>query len=176
MEIQYINPKPLNLNRETISFYAEKINKILNYSSSGKNIINIVEKKLGGKIVYLGLDAWNKNGGITIDGEKDFVIYLPEYTGVLRNSFAIAIGLGIYILYSRFGDIKMKIVKTKQKEIKNWNVINEELNCFATTFLMPEKLFRKKVFDYNFDAASLAWHFKVTTDIIKFRFDNLKFE
>ncbi len=135
----YKSPMKTNYTRSSIERFAEKVAQTIDYQPAA-DLVQLVEEKLGGKIEFL--DPYNigqsEDGSIIVDGPNNFIIYLPGFTGELRNKFTIAHELGHYFIHSEQGKTKLKAAR-RGSEPYEW-----EANWFAAAFLMPENKIKKE--------------------------------
>ena len=162
------NFEPSYLIDETLYQYGEYLGEVLGYKP-GEELDKYV-KRLGGNIHYstsLTEDESRKDGSIEIKGYRDFDIYLPNFTGSLRDRFTIGHELGHYFLHSKGGKITGKLARY------GTSLIEYEANCFSAGFLMPEKKFQKCL-DEKMSVIQIAGRFETSWSSVKFRRDYLE--
>lgn len=164
----YSPAEPIKLPKAEIFRIAEEIGKILEYKVGDE--LEPVVQKLGGKIIPQDFNEWlNGDGGeasITVNGEKDFDIFIPSIAGKYRNRFTIAHELGHYILHSKLGKKKIKVMRfldSSQNDRTEW-----EANWFAASFLMPKVAFLAELKKNN-DIFHLSSIFGVSPKAISIR-------
>ena len=142
--------------------FAQKTNFVA-CDENGKKRSDIFKyiSSLGGQIKYSS-DVYDRNGGsIEVKGKKDFVIYLSRFTSPKRDVFTIAHELGHFVLHSRLGSIRINAQRGNEDTLSE-----REANTFASEFLMPEELLRKK---YNNNLLELANDFNVSMSAMLYR-------
>lgn len=121
-----------------------------------------IVSRLGGRIEIHEFAELHETGSIRVDGAGVFTIFLPPYTGRLRDRFTVAHELGHYVLHSRFGKNRIRVAREGSGRTE-W-----EANWFAAAFLMPEKLFRQKIAEGASEGA-LAAFFQVSPAAVQVR-------
>ena len=131
----------------------------------GDDIVPILEK-FGGSIEYLGMNDWfeSADGSISVEGEREFKIFVSDFTGLLRNRFTIAHELGHYILHSDYGKHKIKAARSGTGRVES------EANYFAAGFLMPKKLFTQEL-EKSKEPLHLASKFMVSIPAAEIRIE-----
>lgn len=131
----YKTPEPVGIGKEQINELAEEIAKTLNFEPGGD--IEELVHNLGGKITYVDIDEWydTNDGSIKVNGEGNFEIFVPNFTGPLRDRFTIAHELGHYFLHSNMGEKQIKVGRSGS------SLVEWEANWFAASLLMPSKSF-----------------------------------
>jgi hypothetical protein len=135
------------------------------------NDVRELVANVGGRVSLL--DAPDERqligGSLTINGPRDFDIYLSPITGRLRDNFTIAHELGHYFLHSgtppgskagqfgRYGD----------------NGLEREANKFAASLLMPRERFRQLMDQFGRSPAILASCFDVSPRAAEVRLSSL---
>lgn len=159
-------PNPINLPKKDVFDIAEKIAHMLDFKVGDP--LEPIVKRLGGKIEYQDLNAWlsEESGAIRVRGNKDFTIYLSNFTGPLRDRFTIAHELGHYVLHSKFGEQPIRVARGGSDRVE-W-----EANWFAAGFLMPAAKFELACKKNN-DPVYLANKFNVSIAAAKVRMKGL---
>ena len=134
---------PSNLPRNFIHSLAEEIGKKINYNPHHHSeLSNIVEKRLGGRVVQKNFWLCDDYGSIQIRSEGDFTIYLPDDATPERDRFTIAHELGHYILHYIWPIKKHSVTPVPACASRYGSDKAEwEANWFAAAFLMPKQLF-----------------------------------
>ncbi|MBF0138544.1 MAG: ImmA/IrrE family metallo-endopeptidase [Magnetococcus sp. DMHC-1] len=154
---------------------AEAFAQEYSFDPQQHDIRGLVEK-LGGR---LGLaetcDPMTQNGGaMSAWRGGDFIIYLPPFTGILRDNFTIAHEIGHLQLHvpeyfkqhpdsdrvrvNRFGNDKPEL----------------QANRFAAALLMPAEIFTSIGVETGWDIPALSIQFSVSQPAAQFRADFLK--
>ena len=102
-----------------------------------------------------------------VKGERDFIIYLSDFTGLVKDRFTIAHELGHYVMHSEMGKTPVAVARHVSSDR-----VEAEANWFAEGFLMPENIFRKE-FKRNENTDSLAAFFMVSPQAIEARAGHL---
>lgn len=160
-------PVPTNWSEAQIGAVAEETAKAFGYIP-GSDITDFVQKALGGTVE---VDDWRDpapTGMIQVRGPGDFTIWLSPYTAPARDTFTIAHELGHYFLHSRMGKLQIE-VKREGSNREEW-----EANCFAASFLLPEKTFRKAWQEHGGDTTLVAAKFGVSTSVVSIRAERLR--
>lgn len=155
-------PVPTNWSEEQIGDVAEKIAKKLGFKP-GDDIRAFVENELEGTVE---VDDWRNpapTGEIQVRGPGDFTIWLSPYTAPARDVFTIAHELGHYFLHSKIGKIPIEVKREGNNRVE-W-----EANCFAASFLLPEKAFRRAWSQHAGNTDIIAAEFGVSTSVVSIR-------
>jgi hypothetical protein len=152
--------EPSNLSRKDIDEIATKVVTITGFQP-GDDLVGVVKKLRG--TIELDEKEEHEHGSIVVRGKNDFTIYLPTFTGPLRDRFTIAHELGHYVLHSRLGQ-KSIIVPRYGK-----NLVETEANYFAGGFLMPKEMFIKAYYECGGDRRYLAAMFLVSEAAVRVR-------
>ncbi|NPV01085.1 MAG: ImmA/IrrE family metallo-endopeptidase [Brevinematales bacterium] len=134
----------------------------------GNNIRNLVTS-CGGEIKFLDYENWikSKDGSIIVSAEREFIIFLSQFTGPLRDNFTIAHELAHYVLHTKEGTEKeMLPLKADRNETDQ---IESECNYFAGALLMPKKEFKELYKKYNGNADYLSYVFNVSKAAVDVR-------
>lgn len=136
--IRYKMPNPCNLPKREIEEYAEYVAGQLKYKI-GKDLDSYISK-IGGQIYYLDPIYWEEteSGSILVHGEKDFDIFISNYTSILRDRFTIVHELGHYFIHSLMGRSPIQVARFGN------DLVERESNWFAASFLMPKKEIKKR--------------------------------
>ncbi|HSI84357.1 MAG TPA: ImmA/IrrE family metallo-endopeptidase [Candidatus Methylacidiphilales bacterium] len=162
----YQQPIALGWTKSQVQDFAAKVARGLGYRP-GQNLEEIV-KSLGGKIVKGDIFNTQDTGSITVDGPKQFTIYLSPLSSERRSRFTIAHELGHYVIHSRMGRIPVCVPRDGTGQVE------AEANWFAAGFLMPEDEFRQKHSE-GWGNAMLAIHFDVSQAAVEVRKQSLGF-
>lgn len=175
------SPVPTGLSKTTVDALASELGKRFNFKY-GAPIEDLVDT-LGGEIVYQDATEWytSESGSIVVDGVADFIIYLSNFTGALRNRFTIAHELGHYFLHYLYQPeperkkIKaqrflpaVRTIEDEQVQRAEW-----EANWFAGGLLMPAKDFIRS-FKSGDDLDMLAARFLVSRSAVETRIKTLR--
>jgi predicted transcriptional regulator len=160
-------PSPTDWSKSSIDALAGQIAGRLNFAP-GASVFELVNR-LGGKIVYQDTEDWLKSesGSIVVVGEKQFTIYVSNFTSAVRDRFTIAHELGHYILHSSFGKKQIRVARSGANVRLEW-----EANWFAAGFLMPAEVFRKE-WTICHDKVLLAAKFNVSIESARIRVEYL---
>lgn len=147
-------PVPTGLAKADVERLAERFAGKVGYVPAAS--IEDVVAHLGGKIEFRDLDELtNQTGSLDVRGRADFTIFLPWYTGRLRDRFTIAHELGHYVLHSRLGQQPIRVGRAESNELE-W-----EANWFAAALLMPQAEF-ERLHRKGASIPYLAAHFDVS--------------
>jgi hypothetical protein len=152
--------EPSNLSRRDIDNIASKVVKISNFQPGG-DLFAVVDK-LRGKIEW-DENEQHEHGSIDVRGKNDFTIYLPTFTGPLRDRFTIAHEIGHYVLHSRLGQKPIRVPRSGKSPAET------EANYFAGGFLMPKEMFVNAYKDCDGDRRYLAAMFLVSEAAVRVR-------
>ena len=161
----YEAARPTGLPKAEVHAEAEKFAETVGYQP-GDDLEPIVTR-LGGRIEIHEFAELHETGSIRVDGEGNFTIFLPPYTGRLRDRFTVAHELGHYVLHSRCGKRQIRVAREGSGPTE-W-----EANWFAAAFLMPEKVFRQKLAEGASEGA-LAAFFQVSPAAVQVRRESLE--
>lgn len=175
MTITHPHPTAIDVSRETIEQYAEKIalENALTVFSDGDSVdpLFAFAKKLGGKIEYQDAEglAKSEHGSIVVDGPNRFTIHLSKFTGPMRDRFTVAHELGHYFLHSFQGKKPIKAYRSERSAAES------QADWFAASLLMPERLVRELWVNEDIQNASeLAARFHTSLTAAQYRLDTLK--
>ncbi len=159
---EYPLAEACNLSQNQIALKAEEYAKKVGYVLGSD--IEPVLKRQGGRIEYQSMPDWETthSGSIIVNSPNDFVIFLSNFTGPLRDRFTIAHELGHYVLHSDEGKKKLKAKRFGA------TLVEREANWFAASFLMPEGAFLEQLAKNN-DPKYLAAHFLVSLTAVNIR-------
>lgn len=130
-------------------------------------VFQIAEQK-GLKVAIVKMPDKLSNVSGLLDPEKK-VIYVNSEDPSNRQAFTVAHELGHFILKhepNKYG------VLPRFAELIASNPLEQEANCFAANFLVPEKMLREAMKQYNLtehDTDLLAKMFGVSKDVIRYR-------
>ena len=112
---------------------------------------------MGGKICYQDPLDWleTDSGSIEVVAERDFTIFVSNFTSRERDRFTIAHELGHYVLHSKLGKVPIRVPRSGSNRLE-W-----EANWFAAAFLMPAATFRKE-WEKNPRVVAMAGRFDVS--------------
>lgn len=160
-------PEAANMPKKEVYRLAERVCQKLKFVPGGD--INELVKDFGGEVIFQDMDDWlvSEDGSIKVRGEKDFTIYVSNFTGVLRNRFTIAHELGHYILHSKFGKERIQVARNGASDRVEW-----EANWFAAGLLMPEQEFLRQIEICN-DVQYLGSYFFVSPSAVEVRMRNI---
>lgn len=130
-----MEPQAANLPKSAVETIAARFAEKVGYGS--RDDLNELVRILGGSVEYRDFEDLAQSGFLEVRAPADFTIYLPSYTGRLRDRFTIAHELGHYVLHSRLGKVPIHVRRAESSPVE-W-----EANWFAAAFLMPEQEFRK---------------------------------
>ncbi|MBF0133647.1 MAG: ImmA/IrrE family metallo-endopeptidase [Magnetococcales bacterium] len=152
---------------------AERFARVVGFSPGG-DLLDVVEKKLGGKLRYAEANEWldTASGSIEVLGPNRFTITLANFTGPNRNRFTIAHELGHYVLHSQLGNQPLKAPR------KGNSPAEREADWFAAAFLMPREPFKKALLDAG-DPPNLyllVGRFQVSIPAVEYRIEGLKID
>lgn len=153
------------LSKRTIYDLAEEVGETFHYTP-GADMEPLVQR-LGGVMRTRTGYASDESGSIRVDGQNQFTIYLSPYIGERRTRFTIAHELGHYIMHSEFGKKPIRIKREGSNRVE-W-----EANWFASGFLMPTKVFRKKV-EMGWSNGQLADFFNVSEAAVEIRKESIE--
>lgn len=165
---------PLNVSREKIFNFSEKVSEFYGYDASKNDIFSVIST-LGGRVVIKGWDdVFTENDdSIIINSKRDFTIFISKLCGEQRNIFSIAHDLGHYFLHycvpRKTGTMKM--VRKGFDERVEW-----EANWFASRFLMPSKKFLDSYERCRGDLRFVAREFNVTNLAVQCRYEQYEFQ
>ncbi|WIM09111.1 ImmA/IrrE family metallo-endopeptidase [Enhydrobacter sp.] len=148
---------PCHASKATIETFAADFARKVGYRAGGE--LEPVVGQLGGKIIYQTFADLSRSldASIRIFGDRNFEIYLPDYTSAERDRFSIAHEIGHYILHYPLASEPMIARRFGSTRVE-W-----EANWFAAGFLMPEAAFRKQFARHPGNIAGVARHFRVST-------------
>ena len=159
-----------NLSYPKIDALAGKIAQENNFDPM-RDFVRYLAIKLGASIIVTDsnthLQGSLEGGSVFIDGPKKFTIFLPEFTGVLRDNFTIGHELGHYFLHSNKGEHKVFATRFGSEPIE-W-----QANRFAAGLLMPAKRFLRVAKKSNNSISVLAGSFNVSSKAAEARLDSL---
>lgn len=166
MSANYASPSPCNAGKTAIIAAAEKFARDVELQP-GDALETIVER-LGGRVCYKALDEADfDDGSIVVEGQGDFTITLPTYTGAARDRFTIAHELGHYFLHYPLCCAPMAAKRYGSDRVE-W-----EANWFAAGLLMPSAQFQSAYETYAGDLAKLAALFRVSMQAATIRAKSL---
>lgn len=157
--------EPCGLSKHDIHALAEKFARRVRYAP-GDDLEELV-RKLGGTVEIRDLAELGRSGSIQVHAPGRFTIFLPSYTGRLRDRFTIAHELGHYVLHSRLGKHPIHVMREGSGRTE-W-----EANWFAAAFLMPEGEFRRRLEASQSDA-EIALYFDVSPSAVEVRKKSLE--
>ena len=162
---------PTYFSKEVVYRIAEKTADAVGYRPGGELIETV--KAMGGVIKYQEIDEWmaTDTGSIEVYGKGSFIIYLPQFTGPMRDRFTIAHELGHYVLHSKLGSKPIKIERRFGEDVKTR--IEWEANWFSAAFLMPTRRFKAHFIRLKGDCAALAGIYMVSRSAIETRIKSL---
>ena len=103
---------------------------------------------------------------IYVHDERNFDVILPSYAPLVENRYTMAHELGHYILHSKNG----KCYASRNGE----DLVEQEADCFALGFLMPESVFRESYDKCEGNIYELSIAFLVPTEIVDSRIRSLR--
>jgi len=140
----YHHPIPSRATKKAISKFAEDLREETGIQN-GFDLAELV-KLNGGELSYKGFLDTDQTDAILVQRDESFRISLSAHTGALRDNFTIAHELGHLLLhwpivrdtYDKGGMRATRRVDESKKDLRRceW-----EANWFASSFLMPQKLF-----------------------------------
>ena len=146
--------EPANLQYSSIREYAQLVAEHhAIYDDSGRAGVEVLVKKLGGKIEY-----GDSRESLRVKDQKQFTIVLPNMTSARRDRFTVAHELGHYFLHYLFAKKKGTEVFGRGER----NLAETQANVFAAALLMPAKQFRAAHKELNGDPWALAARFDVS--------------
>lgn len=163
--VQYESAEPTGMTKGEVSALAERVAVKVGYRPGAE--LDPIVGRLGGRIEIHELAELHETGSIRVEGEGVFAIYLPPYTGRLRDRFTVAHELGHYVLHSQFGKKRIRVARDGSGRTE-W-----EANWFAAAFLMPGELFRHKLAEGSSEGA-LAAFFQVSPAAVQVRRESLE--
>ncbi len=168
--MDFETPKACKLAHDQIELVAQKVREATGYELDG-NLEDVV-KKLGGTIQYYSASESEQfvHGSIQVRGKKDFSIFLPSFTGRLRDRFTIAHELGHYFLHSLQGKLAI------QAERAGTGPIEQEANTFAAGLLMPEQRMRDLYKEFKGQYLPISSRLGVSPRAIQVRLKILELE
>src|SRR6059036_3982032 len=105
----YEAAEPTEKPKAEVHAEAERFAESVGYRP-GDELEPIVER-LGGRIEIHEFAELYETGSIRVDGEGRFTIFLPPYTGHLRDRFTVAHELGHYVLHSQCGKKQIRVAR-----------------------------------------------------------------
>ena len=164
--VSYIDAQPTNWRKEVIDDLAERIADQLHFQP-GDNIRDLITR-LGGTVEFQDPIEWleTDSGSIEVRGERDFTVFVSNFTSLARDRFTMAHELGHFVLHSRCGKIPIRVPRSGSNRLE-W-----EANWFAAGFLMPTKSFRA-AWRETPNGAVMAAKFKVSIKAAEVRKDSL---
>ena len=165
---KYSQPVPRNATAEQIFEYAELIAEKLNLKP-GDDLKSVV-KHLNGEIDYLEFKKnQSRHASIEVEKNGSFRIWLHPFLFPLEKRLSMAHELGHLFMHSRYKEepleasyipdrLKKKLGEKKQVE---YELVEYEADVFAHGLLMPTKMFKKALDDFNGDSIQIAAYFMV---------------
>lgn len=167
--VAHPEPKPCNLPGKEIEQIGSRVASMLDYEIGSE--LEPIVKRLGGHIEYQDVDAWLKDRSdeIVVKLNGSFVIYLSNFSGLLRDRFTIAHEIGHFVLHSNMGKLPIRVQR------HGTGLIETEANRFAAGFLMPEDEFKKAAARTR-DPEQLASIFRVSSSAVEIRLKSLRLD
>lgn len=149
VEENLVRPIPTNVVKTRIHSLAERAAAALNLRAG--DALEPVVARLGGRIVYHSPSQLQNDAkapeSIVVRSSRDFTLYLPTTTSLVRDRFTIAHELGHFFLHWPMVQRKCPgsvMVATRWVDASDTaqQRAEWEANWFAAAFLMPEVTFR----------------------------------
>ncbi|WP_030527731.1 ImmA/IrrE family metallo-endopeptidase [Phycicoccus jejuensis] len=153
--------EPSRLTNAAIRQYAERVGEHHEiYDRAGTADLHDLVRRLGGRLAI-----GDSKESLHVNAPGDFVIYLPRLTSSRRDRFTIAHELGHYFLHYLHPGSETAASFGRGER----NPVETQANVFASSLLMPERVFREAWRLKDGDVHALARQFEVSPAAVAVR-------